>query len=200
MSTDDGIFRLCYSFLQIQEDLISIRHFAANGLVVALTSSGKVINFQFSELPTLQSGQIVEQDDLKALTLEKLIERMQRYLKQGISDSRRLMGYGMLWLMADVYGLDVVWEALLHPDAEMFQVKGKDNIMSFKRRLLGHNKGVNYKVDAIHDIDLPNRVVVADFECLISGKEGRGTDFPKFDQNWKLICVEAVRHGLPLQF
>eukprot|EP00804_Cyclotella_cryptica_P021001 CCRYP_009314-RA/>CCRYP_009314-RA protein AED:0.04 eAED:0.04 QI:273/1/1/1/0/0/2/150/171 len=171
MSTDDGIFRLCYSFLQIQEDLISIRHFAANGLVVALTSSGKVINFQFSELPTLQSGQIVEQDDLKALTLEKLIERMQRYLKQGISDSRRLMGYGMLWLMADVYGLDVVWEALLHPDAEMFQVK-----------------------------DLPNRVVVADFECLISGKEGRGTDFPKFDQNWKLICVEAVRHGLPLQF
>lgn len=198
MSTEDGIFRLCYSFLQIKEDLTSIRHFAANGLVVALTSTGEVINFHFSA-PVPQTGRVVAQDDLEALTLAKLIERMQSYLEQEISDSRKLMGYGMLWLVADVYGLEVIWEAMLHTDAEMFEVKGKADIMSFKRRLLGHNKTVNYRVDAIHQIDLQNRVVVADFECLIRGNEGRGTDIPKFDEDWKLIRVEALRHGLPLQ-
>ena len=49
-------------------------------------------------------------------------------------------------------------------------------------------------MDAILDVDLANRVVVASFECLIPGKEGRGTDVMQFDEEMKVSGVAAVRH------
>lgn len=38
------------------------------------------------------------------------------------------------------------------------------------------------------------RVIVSDFECLIKGKEGHGTEVMKFDEDWKVIRVDAIRH------
>ena len=76
----------------------------------------------------------------------------------------------------------------------MFGAKGSDEVLAFKQRWLQASL-VNYEVDAILDVDLANRVVVASFMCLIPGKEGRGTDVMQFDQELKVSGVAAVRHA-----
>ena len=55
----------------------------------------------------------------------------------------------------------------------------------------------NYHIDAIHHIDVQNRVVVLSFECLIPGREGVGTDFLYFDEEFKFKTMSATRHQLP---
>ena len=38
-------------------------------------------------------------------------------------------------------------------------------------------------------------VVVASFECLIPGKEGRGTDVMQFNEELQVTGVQAIRHS-----
>ena len=46
-----------------------------------------------------------------------------------------------------------------------------------------------------HNIEIPHlQVVVASFECLIPGREGRGTDVMQFDEDLRVTGVAAVRH------
>ena len=58
----------------------------------------------------------------------------------------------------------------------------------------GGTQPLNYNVDAIHEFDAANRVLVAGFDCLLVGKEGRGTDIIKFDADAKVCEVAAIRH------
>ena len=54
----------------------------------------------------------------------------------------------------------------------------------------------NYLVDTISHVDVPNRVVVCSFECLIPGREGTGTDFLRMDPSGKFMeGVKCVRHA-----
>jgi hypothetical protein len=196
----DGIFCLCYYFCKLEDEvLVSIRYFPDTQLVVAVTDSGRMIQCSPNE-------NSVHRWELQCLTLQKLIEQMKSIL-QGktelhLSEQRALLGWGLLWLLADVYGLQEIWEEMLHPNAEMFGFIGKESILKSKQDLLGvaETKSPNYRINAIHDIDTVNRVVVANFECLLEGKEGLGTDIPKFDGDWKVIRVEALRHGVPFSW
>lgn len=106
-----------------------------------------------------------------------------------------LLGIALAWLYADVYALFSVHESMLEAGAEMFGALGVDMVMEFKRNFLTE-RSENYKVDAIHHVDVKNRAVVADFECLIPEKEGRGTDVVVFSQAWKVAKVQAIRHSL----
>jgi hypothetical protein len=123
--------------------------------------------------------------ELQCLTLQKLIEQMKRIL-QGKTELH----------------LSEQRELLLHPNAEMFGFLGKESILKSNQDLVGvaEAKSPNYRINAIHDIDTLNRVVVANFECLLEGKEGLGTDIPKFDGDGKFIRVEALRHGVPFSW
>lgn len=184
-----GIFRLAHSFLKIKDDLASIRYFASTELIVAVTPVGKVINRQLAE----------EKDSSESMTSTELIECIRSSLKGEISDARKLLGYGLMWLLADVYGLVEIWEEMLNPDAEMFGNIGKASILAFKNDVLQGNSTDNYRIDTIHSIDVFRRVIVSDFECLIKGKEGRGTEVMRLDENWKLLRVDALRHGPRLE-
>lgn len=197
---NDGIICLCYYFCILEEEgLVSIRYFPETHLVMAVTSTGRVIQCCPHE-------NLAQKEALYSMTLEKLIEQMKMILRgnteQYVSERRALLGYGLLWLLADVYGLQEIWEEMLHPDAEMFGYSGKESILRSKEDLLGvaERKSPNYRINAIHEIDAKNRAVVANFECLLEGKEGLGTDIPKFDQDWKVIRVEALRHGVPFSW
>ena len=122
-------------------------------------------------------------------------------------DSVLLLGYGLLYLLADVYGIYELHEELTHDDATMFGRTGKDDIMEFKKSYLPSSYASsssrsslvvpNYYIDSIHEIDVLNYCVVANFVCYIPGKEGKGTDVAKFDPSttWKVLNVEAIRHG-----
>ena len=48
-----------------------------------------------------------------------------------------------------------------------------------------------------HEVDDGSGVVVLDFECLIPGKEGRGTDFLQFNTALDFRTMQAVRHAMP---
>lgn len=52
----------------------------------------------------------------------------------------------------------------------------------------------NYDIDAVHQVDVENRLVVASFRSLLPGKEGLGTELIKFDAEFKVIGVETIRH------
>lgn len=187
MSTEDEIFRLAYSFLHINEDLTSIRYFAEDTLALATTTDGKVIRTDFSQKTV--------QDELQTMDLRKVIDGTQNVLEnEETSNARKLLGYGLMWLISDVYGLPEIWDGMLHPNAEMFGNKGKASIMAFKHDQLIGSESNNYRIDAILQIDGLNRVIVSDFDCLLEGKEGRGTELMKFDVNWKVIRVDALRH------
>ena len=133
-------------------------------------------------------------------------------------DSILLLGYGLLYLLADVYGIFELHEDLIHDiNATMFGYTGKKDIMTFKKSYLPsstfHNSTYslstssssssssllvvpNYYIDSIHEIDILNCCVVANFVCYIPGKEGKGIDVAKFEKStWKVINVEAIRHG-----
>ena len=100
---------------------------------------------------------------------------------------------------------------MLHPKTCcMFGYTGKESILRFKRDLLMitsasrrhrrccHNPNPNppnYEIDAIHYVNIKNPAVVTEFNCLILGKEGRGTDIMKFHKDhWYVVPVEAIRH------
>jgi hypothetical protein len=172
------IFPIVHSFLDIEEDVVSLRCIARK--IVAITANGQVITLDAT-------------DQYKSAQLPTLIARIQRACKQS-SDLRKLLGYGLIWLISDIYGLELIWEDMLHEDAEMFGYEGKANIIGSKKRLLADNKAKNYRIDSIHQIDGPNRVIVSDFDCLIEGKEGCGTEVMKFNRDWKVIRVDAIRH------
>ena len=109
-----------------------------------------------------------------------------------------MLVWGLLWLLADAFGMLSLHESMLRHDASMFGVEGKDAIIDFKSGLLGSGSKdkPNYTIDSVHEIDVTNRIIVADFECLIEGYEGRGTDIPKFDSDMKIVGVEALRHSV----
>ena len=187
----NGIFCLAHSFLEIKDDLASIRYFASSELIVAVTPLGKVISLQLTDE--------YKGDSWESTTPTELVECIRSSLNRDISDARKLLGYGLMWLMSDVYGFVEIWEEMLNPDAEMFGNVGKANILAFKSNMLLGNSTDNYRIDAIHSIDVSSRVIVSDFECLIRGKEGRGTEVMKLDENWKLLRVDALRHGPVLE-
>lgn len=176
----DGIFHIVHAFLNIQEEPVSLRCIAENNVVV--TTKEKVVTLDATD--QYKSAQ---------LSTSTLIAQIQRACKHS-SDSRKLLGYGLIWLISDIYGLAQIWEDMLHDNAKMFGCEGKANIIDFKKGLLADNKTRNYRIDAIHQIDVSKRVVVFDFECLMEGKEGRGTEVMKFDNDWKVIRVDAIRH------
>lgn len=103
-----------------------------------------------------------------------------------------LLRQSLRWLHADCYSEFDVHASMVAPNASMFGVRGAEDVLSFKRRFL--IQAVNYEIDAILDVDMPNRVVVASFECLIPGKEGRGTDVMQFDEHFRVSGVNAIRH------
>jgi len=116
-----------------------------------------------------------------------------------------LLGYGLLWAFADVYGLDDIHKQLLHPNANMLGYSGKRDILEMKKEN-SSTISKNYSVDSIHQVDCQNLVVVADFDCTILGKEGRGTDVIKFSDfegnddpetklSWKVLEIQTIRHG-----
>lgn len=117
--------------------------------------------------------------------------------KEPTSLNKSLLGRGLLWLLADCFALYTLHERLCAKDATFFGAKGYDDCMKFKRNFLRVDLD-NYDVDAIHEIDTSNNVIVAGFECLIPGKEGRGTDVAQFkteDGELKVCRVEAIRHA-----
>lgn len=179
----DSILQISHAFLKTEEDedIISIRYLAASGLVLVITDRGHLKKFYTTESESTH--------------FSKLILDIQSAVKDDITDTRKLLGYGLMWLIADVYGVSEIWDTMLHPSAAMFGIEGGSNIMAFKNGLLAGDLSTNiYSIDAIHQIDLPNRVIVSDFNCLLKGKEGRGTEVMKFDENWKVIRIDAVRH------
>jgi len=193
---DEEIVRLCYFFCKIDDDLVSFRHLSEIGVTLAVTCKGHVIQYSAAEGSD-------DKEQLSKITLPGVVRRMKSTLTlAGCSYRRKLLGYGLLWLLGDAFGLGYIFEAMLHPDSEMFGFSGKESIIESKRFLLGVEKRgyPNYKIDAIHQIDCSNRAIVANFQCLLPGKEGFGTDVPKFDQNWKVIKVEAIRHGIPFSW
>jgi hypothetical protein len=104
----------------------------------------------------------------------------------------RLLGHSLSWLHADVYGNFDAMPPLAAEDACMFGAQGIEEAVSFKRRWL--TEAINYKIDAIHEIDLAHRVVVVGFDCLCPGKEGRGVDVIQFREDGRVAGVAAVRH------
>lgn len=96
------------------------------------------------------------------------------------------------WLRADVVGDFGVHRSMVHPDAEMFGAKGADEVLAFKQAFLKAFPA--YEVPAVF-VDHTSRVVVAEFVCLVPGKEGRGTDFMAFDDEMRVTRVSAVRHA-----
>lgn len=119
-----------------------------------------------------------------------------------------LLGQALRFLHADVHGDASVYTEMLAENASMFGAKGRANVVKFKRAWLrdcsssssaGADRNVplatlNYDVDAVHHVDVENRVVVANFRCLLPGREGLGTDVLKFDSDFKILRVEALRH------
>lgn len=118
-----------------------------------------------------------------------------------------LLWQALHFLRADVYGDAGVHAEMLSENAAMFGAKGKSNILEFKRTWLRNSSSLssaadsttapamlNYDVDAVHHVDVENRVVVANFRSLLPGKEGLGTDILKFDFHFKVVGVEAIRH------
>lgn len=103
------------------------------------------------------------------------------------------LAFALRWLKADCEGDLAVHQQLVAPNAQMFGAVGATEVLAFKKSFLKMEK--NYEVDAILDVDLHNRVVVvASFECLIPGREGRGTDVMQFDEDLHVTGVAAVRH------
>merc|ERR1711862_855595 len=60
-----------------------------------------------------------------------------------------LLGYGLLWAFADVYGLEDVHKQLLHPNANTIGFSGKKDILEMKKNNYS-TISKNYSVDAIH--------------------------------------------------
>jgi hypothetical protein len=75
----------------------------------------------------------------------------------------------------------------------MFGASGIDAVVDFKKKWLPPPPAVNYAIDAVHEIDLANRVVVVSFDCLIPGSEGRGTDVIQFNEKLEVCGVDAIR-------
>ncbi|KAL3935061.1 MAG: hypothetical protein SGBAC_009350 [Bacillariaceae sp.] len=195
---NEEIVRLCFFFCRIDDDLVSFRHLSERGVTIAVTCKGQVIRYNPAEDDNSE-----DQEGLSKLTISDVVKSMKTKLDSAhCSDRQKLLGCGLLWLLADAFGLPDIFEEMLHPDSEMFGFSGKENIIESKRFLLGAEErgSPNYKIDAIHQIDCSNRAVVANFQCLLPGKEGYGTDVPKFDENWKVIKVEAIRHGTPFSW
>lgn len=96
------------------------------------------------------------------------------------------------WLRADVYCDFAAHEGMLSPNVEMSGAKGAAEVMAFKRKFLTATPA--YDVPAVLSVDVDNNVVVAEFECLLPGKEGRGVEFIQFDENLRVRRVVAARH------
>ena len=98
--------------------------------------------------------------------------------------SLALLGRALEWLQADCFREFELMRELASDDVCMFGTVGIDEFVAFKERIF--TEAVNYSIDAVHEVDLANRVVVANFDCLIPGKEGRGTDVIQFNEGLKV--------------
>jgi hypothetical protein len=102
-----------------------------------------------------------------------------------------LLGRALEWLQADCFRDLELMRQLASDDVCMFGAVGVDKMLASKGHWL--TQPVNYSIDSVHEVDLPNRVVVASFDCRIPGSEGRGTDVIQFDESLKVCGVEAIR-------
>jgi hypothetical protein len=107
--------------------------------------------------------------------------------------SLRLLDRAVAWLRCDCFADIAAMEPLVASDAQMFGAKGKSDVLAFKQRWL--TQRVNYTVDAVHEVDLENRVVVVGFTSVLAGREGRGTDVIQFDEALRVCAVNAIRHA-----
>ena len=107
--------------------------------------------------------------------------------------SIQLLGRALVWLHADVYAEFDIMRELLAPDACMFGAEGADNAIKFKQKWLDPS-ALNYDITAIHQLDIENNVAVVDFDCMIPGHVGRGTDIVQFTRSLKVSGVDAIRH------
>ena len=225
-----GIEYLCEAFLTLvnnnddddngsYHDIVSMRLCKNNNSAVAviiICCSGKTKTISFGTSIQQQpkdnnfvgSGKATTTNQTNYIqslvsSIKTKLENTDSKLLHSLSDNMKLLGYGLLFLLADVYGLYDLHEEMLHPhNVAMFGCTGKDSIMQFKRKALpcSYNKP-NYYIDCIHQIDTKNQCIVANFECLITGKQGIGTDVMKFSKSsdlngdYKVIKVEAIRHS-----
>jgi hypothetical protein len=122
-----------------------------------------------------------------------------------MGDSAALLGLALVWLWCDCFAEWETMATLCGDDARMFGAVGKPAVLAFKQKWLPGRPAPdgtcwqgNYSVDAIFEVDIGNLVVVAGFDCLITGKEGRGTDVIQFggSEAPRLLVrgVQAVRH------
>ena len=79
----------------------------------------------------------------------------------------------------------------------MAKREGKDKILEYSTKFLTPQLKLGLPAYALADpfqVDIDMRMVTLGFECLISGYEGKGTDYVYFDQDNKIYELNAVRH------
>jgi len=216
LTQSPGVKSLCYVYMQVADSdyvnqIASMRACPKSQAAIAITDGGDIlkVNLDMDKEENLgYLGHGLDEgcealsryykskhniDEIVAF-MKRIIVSFQNKSEDGANDGALLLGHGLLWLLADIYGIAEIHEEMLHEKAHRFGYKSKKQILEFKASLLSTNF-INYNIDIIHQLDIPNRVIVADFECYHKGKEGRGTYVTKFDPvSWRVIEVQTIRH------
>jgi len=212
-----GVKSLCYVYMQVTDSdyvnqIASMRSCPKSQAAIAITDDGDILKVNLDiekeqNLAYLGHGldegceslsryyKSEHNNDEMISFMKRIIKSFESKNKDGANDGALLLGHGLLWLLADIYGISELHEEMLHEKAHRFGYRGKKQILEYKAKLLS-TYVINYNIDVIHQLDVPNRVIVADFECYLKGKEGRGTYVTKFDaDSWKVIEVQTIRHN-----
>jgi hypothetical protein len=198
---EGAIDRLCFAYPYIRDpnDVIWMKD--VDQITLVLDKDHELSKISHAMEESLTSGTL-HTDDLPP-SVQFLPRKQQLVLKilrnkvlrdESLGDRERLLGLALLWSFADAFGLWAIHEDLLHDEAMMFGQCGKANILKWKRSVLYSDGRRNYKVDSVHEIDADNRAVVIGFDCLLPGKEGRGTEVIRFSEDWSVIRVQSIRH------
>jgi len=217
LTQSPGVKSLCYVYMQVADSdyvnqISSMRSCPKSQAAIAITEDGDILKVNLDiekeeNLAYLGHGldegceslsryyKSQGNNDEMIAFMKRIIASFQDKDEGAANDGALLLGHGLLWLLADIYGIAELHEEMLHEKAHRFGYKTKKQILDFKANLLSTNV-INYNIDVIHQLDIPNRVIVADFECYLKGKEGRGTYVTKFDpESWKVIEVQTIRHN-----
>lgn len=87
--------------------------------------------------------------------------------------------------------------AHMSENIEAFGQKGADNVKAFINSELKkyHEKELAaYKLEEPFETDLTQLKVTLGFECIVEGREGKGTDYVYVDSKKLLTKIVAVRH------
>lgn len=216
LTQSPGVKSLCYVFMQVADSdyinrIASMRSCPKSQAAIAITEDGDILKVNLDmdkeeKLDYLGHGldegcetlsryyKSKHKNDEIIAFMRRIIGILQKDAEDGSNDGALLLGHGLMWLLADIYGIAEIHEEMLHERAHRFGYKTKKQILEFKANLLSTSL-LNYNIDIIHQLDIPNRVIVADFECFLKGKEGRGTYVTKFHpETWKVIEVQTIRH------